>query len=97
MIQYKLNECAVQASKQNYSCTSPGIWTSSFALGNFIGPSVGGFLFGYLGFPLTTLCFQAVGFALLVVDAGKLCRLRRRSAPTVRVIRENKIDLYERL
>lgn len=32
-----------------YSVIS-GIWTSSFALGNFIGPSLGGFLVGRLSF-----------------------------------------------
>jgi MFS family permease len=35
-----------------------GIWTSSFALGNFIGPTLGGFLMESLGFAKTTTVFQ---------------------------------------
>ena len=35
-----------------------GIWTSAFALGNFIGPTVGGLLMDSYGFPKTTTAFQ---------------------------------------
>uniref|UniRef100_A0A0P4WD93 Major facilitator superfamily (MFS) profile domain-containing protein n=1 Tax=Scylla olivacea TaxID=85551 RepID=A0A0P4WD93_SCYOL len=37
-----------------YSLVS-GIWTSTFALGCFIGPSAGGVLVDYIGFPWTTV------------------------------------------
>lgn len=35
-----------------------GIWTSAFALGNFIGPTLGGFLVDYIGFRNATTVFQ---------------------------------------
>lgn len=72
-----------------------GIWTSSFALGNFIGPSLGGFLFGFVGFRLTTLVFQITGLSLLLLDVYRIYRLR--TNVSVRKVKSGKIDLYERL
>ena len=37
-----------------------GIWTSAFALGNFIGPTLGGFLVDYIGFRNATTVFQVL-------------------------------------
>ena len=39
-----------------------GIWTSAFALGNFIGPTLGGFLVDYIGFRNATTVFQVLMF-----------------------------------
>ena len=47
------------SSTEVYAAIS-GIWTSSFALGNFLGPSLGGFLYQYIGFRKTTLVFQVM-------------------------------------
>ncbi len=35
-----------------------GIWTSAFALGNFMGPTFGGLLVDYFGFRNTTSVFR---------------------------------------
>ena len=35
-----------------------GVWTSSFALGNFLGPTFGGLLYASVGFGYTTMAFQ---------------------------------------
>eukprot|EP00095_Tigriopus_kingsejongensis_P002202 maker-scaffold1312_size48844-snap-gene-0.9 protein:Tk02202 transcript:maker-scaffold1312_size48844-snap-gene-0.9-mRNA-1 annotation:"mfs-type transporter slc18b1-like" len=60
---------------QIYTAIS-GIWTSSFALGNFIGPSLGGFLYDFIGFRTTTFVFQVVGVVMLFLDLYKIKRLR---------------------
>ena len=44
-----------------------GLWTSSFALGAFIGPSVAGILMDYIGFPKASMFI--VILHLLVVSA----------------------------
>ena len=43
-----------------------GIWTSAFALGNFIGPTLGGFLVDYIGFRNATTVFQVKIKAVLL-------------------------------
>ena len=43
-----------------------GIWTSAFALGNFIGPTLGGFLVDYIGFQNATTVFQVKINAVLL-------------------------------
>ena len=91
------------STKELYPVIS-GIWTSSFALGNFLGPSVGGFLFDLIDFRHTTLVFQCVALALLVLDLYKISRMRRRSKKSgkaklvlKKVRGADKVDLYERL
>ena len=56
---------AQKAALENLSITSndihaaiSGIWTSAFALGNFIGPTLGGLLVDSVGFRDTTTVFQ---------------------------------------
>ena len=73
-----------------------GIWTSSFALGNFLGPSIGGLLYSKLDFRTTTMIFQLVGVVLLLIDSIRICRLNRTGLSMKKVTSE-KIDLYERL
>ena len=58
---------------------------------------MGGFLFDYLGFRKTTLVFQCIGVAMLLVDLVRLCRMRRNRKVVLRKVRTDKIDLYEKL
>lgn len=50
-----------------------GLWTSAFALGNFIGPTVGGPLVYLLGFTGTTPILQVWALVMLVLDLLVLC------------------------
>lgn len=45
-----------------------GAWTSSFFLGNFIGPSVAGFTVQHFGFAITTNGFVAAFVVMLLVN-----------------------------
>ena len=45
-----------------------GAWTSSFFLGNFIGPSVAGFTVQHFGFAITTNGFVAAFVIMLLVN-----------------------------
>ena len=49
-----------------------GMWTTSFYLGNFVGPTTAGFLVESLGFRVTTMAFFAIYLAMAVVDAVDL-------------------------
>jgi MFS family permease len=73
-----------------------GVWTSSFALGNFLGPSIGGLLYEFVGFRYTTFVFQSAGALLLLLDLYKVHRMRKLNV-VLKKVRLNKIDLYERL
>ena len=58
-----------------------GMWSSSFFLGNFVGPTVSGILVDYYGFRMTTLVFFVVYLVNIFVDVGELfftIRSRRR-------------------
>jgi hypothetical protein len=44
-----------------------GLWTSTFALGSFIGPSVAGVMYDYVGFEYSTLFVVVFNFALVSV------------------------------
>ena len=46
-----------------------GIWMSAFALGNFVGPTLAGFIVQNAGFPNTTLLFFCLYAVMLVIDA----------------------------
>ncbi len=77
-----------------------GVWTSSFALGNFLGPSIGGVLYEAVGFRYTSLTFQLAGALLLLTDLYKVRRMNRAGSQEDLVLKKaqaNKIDLYERL
>lgn len=86
-----------------------GIWTSSFALGNFIGPTVGGILVGNMGFRNSTTVFQAASAVLFLMDLINLfaCRnsteprravpRRSKENPVKITVAEVKYDLYERM
>ena len=48
------------ATENDIHAVISGIWTSAFALGNFIGPTLGGILVGAYGFETTTTVFQVI-------------------------------------
>jgi len=82
---------------QDGSSLISGLWTSAFALGNFVGPTVGGPLVYILGFTGTTPILQVWALVMLVLDLLVLCYggskyLYRRSKGDGK-----KAQLYERL
>ena len=48
------------------------MWTASFYIGNFIGPTVSGCLVDVYGFEWTTMVFVAMYIFILVVDICEL-------------------------
>ena len=68
-----------------------GLWTSAFALGNFVGPSLAGVLYDQVGFRWGTAPVQ--GVLLLMVLVTSLVRLHQ-SKGRHRVFNDN---LYEEL
>jgi len=58
----------VSDKDENSSSLISGIWTSAFALGNFIGPTVGGPLVFFLGFSGTTPVLMIWALFMLVLD-----------------------------
>ena len=57
-----------------------GVWTSSFALGNFLGPTFGGLLYASVGFGYTTMAFQErTEKSLLVLASSFVLVLIRKS------------------
>ncbi|XP_037082981.1 MFS-type transporter SLC18B1-like [Pollicipes pollicipes] len=61
-----------------YSMVS-GLWTSMFALGAFIGPSLAGILYDHFGFEYATLMIIVTHTLLFLVVALFLCVRRRRT------------------
>ena len=56
-----------------------GVWTSAFALGNFVGPSIAGVLYDQVGFRWGTAPVQALLLLMvLVTSLAKLYQSRRR-------------------
>ena len=55
-----------------------GLWTSTFALGAFIGPTIAGSLMDAIGFAWGTMFVVALHVICAVVVSGYLCRHRRR-------------------
>ena len=49
-----------------------GMWSSSFYLGNFLGPTVGGLLVDAFGFAWTTIVFSFLYCFMIIVN---LCEL----------------------
>ena len=59
-----------------------GIWTSAFALGNFIGPTLGGFLVDYIGFRNATTVFQVkIKAVLLTILLVKISLMKIENIP----------------
>lgn len=74
-----------------------GLWTSAFALGNFLGPTIGGPLVYYLGFSGTTPVLQAWAVIMFFLDClvlgystSKMLYTRKKSVGA-------KPDLYTRI
>ena len=67
-----------------------GMWSGSFYLGNFLGPTVSGFLVEAYGFRQSTVVFFSILIVILVVDIFEL-------AYNVKMKRSNKHIQYEEL
>jgi MFS family permease len=67
-----------------------GMWSTSFYLGNFLGPTVSGFLVEAYGFRNSTIVFFSLLIVILVVDVFEL-------AYNVRLKRSAKNVNYEEL
>lgn len=83
-----------------YSLIS-GLWTSAFALGNFIGPTLGGPLVDWLGFTGTTPILQLISVAMLMADICIIVYTNQNN-PTIKMRRKDansnmEKDLYERI
>jgi MFS family permease len=81
---------------QEASSLISGLWTSAFALGNFVGPTVGGPLVDLLGFAGTTPVLQAWALLMLVMDAVVIYWLGAKQFVARRTF-GRKADLYVRL
>ena len=53
---------------QNISLFSLGMWSAAFYLGNFIGPTVSGFLVEILGFEFTSMMLFGVYIVIWILD-----------------------------
>lgn len=62
-----------------------GLWTSSFALGAFIGPSVAGVLFDYVGFRSGTLFVIVIMLVLSIVVTVFIATEKKKPRPPARV------------
>jgi MFS family permease len=67
-----------------------GMWSTSFYLGNFLGPTVSGFLVEAYGFRNSTVLFFSILLFILVIDVFEL-------AYNVRMKRSTKNVNYEEL
>ena len=74
-----------------------GLWTSAFALGNFLGPTIGGPLVYYLGFSGTTPVLQAWAVIMLFLDCLVLGYSTSKMLYTRKKSVGSKPDLYTRI
>ena len=80
--------CADLCTQDEANSVISGLWTSAFAFGNFLGPTVGGPLVDWLGFTGTTPIIQVWAGILLVLDLVVLC---------MGGLKDDKRGSYERL
>jgi len=67
-----------------------GLFTSSFALGNFCGPTISGILFDNIGFDWNCLVLQSLVITMLLLNT--FCALVKPSAPEYQAIPESPSD-----
>eukprot|EP00088_Acartia_fossae_P018660 TRINITY_DN20780_c0_g1_i1.p1 TRINITY_DN20780_c0_g1~~TRINITY_DN20780_c0_g1_i1.p1 ORF type:complete len:434 (-),score=65.50 TRINITY_DN20780_c0_g1_i1:268-1569(-) len=82
--------------KDNSSIVS-GLWTSAFALGNFLGPTAGGpleFMFGFQG---TTPILQGWAVLMLVLDLVVLCFYQTKNLYARKKSAGSRPELYTRI
>lgn len=85
------------ASDEDNSSLISGLWTSAFALGNFVGPTVGGPLVYWLGFPGTTPVLQAWALVMMLLDCIIICFSTSKRMYAKRKSEGAKPELYSRL
>jgi len=81
---------------QEASSLISGLWTAAFALGNFVGPTVGGPLVDLLGFAGTTPVLQAWALLMLATDVVVICYSGSKRVVTRKTF-GRKAELYIRL
>lgn len=87
----------VPENNEDISSLISGIWTSSFALGNFVGPTVGGPLVYWLGFTGTTPVIQIWAVIMLIFDCVVVGFSSSKSLYARRRGHNSKPELYTRI
>jgi MFS family permease len=72
--EYKLVEMLITEKyfAENDYFFASGIWSASFYLGNFVGPTAAGFMVEAYGFRSTSVVFFALYCVMVLVDASEL-------------------------
>jgi len=87
----------VSDKDENSSSLISGIWTSAFALGNFIGPTVGGPLVFFLGFSGTTPILMVWALGMLAIDCLVLACSGSKQLYAKKKNANSKPELYTRI
>eukprot|EP00088_Acartia_fossae_P003742 TRINITY_DN115_c0_g1_i1.p1 TRINITY_DN115_c0_g1~~TRINITY_DN115_c0_g1_i1.p1 ORF type:complete len:453 (-),score=79.16 TRINITY_DN115_c0_g1_i1:233-1591(-) len=85
-----------KSSEEQNSMIS-GLWTAAFALGNFVGPTVGGPLISLLGFTGTTPVLQVWALIMLIFDCLVLGFSSSKNLFLKRRDKNSKPSLYEQI
>ena len=63
----------------NFSLISlTGLWSTSFYLGNFLGPTISGVLVDYFGFPTTATVFAGLALLNVFIDLNEFFFVARK-------------------
>ena len=62
-----------------------GLWTSTFALGAFIGPTIAGILFDSVGFPWGTLFILGIHILVIILLVGFSLSCKKPELPEVQI------------
>ena len=73
----------------NLNTLVPGLWSASFYLGSFLGPTLGGILVEQSGFANACLLAFLANCLMVFVDAGEARSFRKKT----NVIKQTKIKL----
>jgi len=86
-----------ESAAQNQSSLISGLWTSAFAFGNFLGPTVGGPLVTYMGFTGTTPILQIWSIIMLIIDCLVLGFSDSKTLFVKKKDKTGKPELYEQI
>ena len=78
-----------------FTCYELGMWSASFYIGNFIGPTAAGFLVDAYGFEWTTVVFFSFNCFILLVDIFELSFHMKKSGNALsceKVEKEDKLN-----
>ena len=77
-----------------FTCYEIGMWSASFYIGNFVGPTAAGFLVDAYGFEWTTVVFFSFNCFILLVDIFELTFDVRKSK---KALSNEKLDKGDKL